>query len=72
MKSIKHYFAQVHTKRKAVIASLLLRNLKIVDNLDKMNGSDLNLIKEFFSDKIHSILPDRGQKSFKLKAINKH
>lgn len=54
----------------------VIGNLKIVDNLDKngnggMNASDLSFIKDFFSDKINSILPDRGQKSFKLKAIVK-
>jgi len=54
----------------------VIGNLKIVDNLDKngnggMNASDLNFIKDFLSDKINSILPDRGQKLFKLEAIVK-
>lgn len=54
----------------------VIGNLKIADNLDKngnggMNASDWNYIKDFFTDKINSLLPDRGQKKFKLKAIIK-
>lgn len=49
-------------------------NLKIVDNLDKngkggMNASDWNFIKDFFTNKINSVLTERGQKTFKLTAI---
>jgi len=52
----------------------LISYLKIVDNLDKngngsMNASDWEFIKDFFANKINSIMPDRGQKTFKIKAI---
>jgi hypothetical protein len=54
----------------------LIGNLKIVDNLDKngngsMNASDWNYIKDFFANKINSGLIERGQKTFKIKAIIK-
>lgn len=54
----------------------IIGNLKIVDNLDKngnggMNASDWDFLKDFFTNKINSVLPDRGQKTFKLKAIIK-
>lgn len=54
----------------------IIGNLKIVDNLDKngnggMNASDWNFIKDFFTNKINSVLLDRGQKTFKIKAIIK-
>lgn len=54
----------------------IIGNIKIVDNLDKngnggMNASDFNFIKDFFINKINAVLPERGQKTFKLKAIMK-
>ncbi len=54
----------------------VIGNLKIVDNLDKngngeMNVSDWDFIKDFFTNKINSLLSDRGQKTFKLKSIIK-
>ncbi|MBE8712825.1 hypothetical protein [Sphingobacterium hungaricum] len=55
----------------------VIGDLKIVENLDKngnggMNVSDWNLIKDFFTDKINSVLTGRGQKTFRLKAIIKN
>lgn len=54
----------------------IIGNLKIVDNLDNngnggVNPSDWSFITDFFTFKINSILPERGQKTFKLKAIVK-
>lgn len=54
----------------------LISNLKIVENLDKngngsMNASAWEFIKDFFAKKINSVLPDRGQKIFNIKAIIK-
>jgi hypothetical protein len=54
----------------------IIGNLKIVDNLDNngnggMNPSDWSFITDFFTFKINSVLPERGQKTFKLKAIVK-
>lgn len=53
-----------------------ISNLKIVENLDKngngsMNASDWEFIKDFFANKINLVMPDRGQKTFKIKAIIK-
>lgn len=52
----------------------IIGNLKIVNNLDKngnggLNSSSWNFIKDFFTHKINSILPNWGQNTFKLKAI---
>lgn len=52
-------------------------NLNIVENLDKngngsMNASDWEFIKDFFANKINLVMPDRGQKTFKIKAIIKN
>jgi hypothetical protein len=49
-------------------------NFKIIDNLDKqargsMNASDWALLKDFFSEKYKTLLPERGQKTFKVKSI---
>ena len=54
----------------------IIGNLKIVDNLDNngnggMNPSDWSFITDFLTFKINSVLPERGQKTFKLKAIVK-
>lgn len=51
-------------------------NLKIVDNLDKngnggMNASDWDYIKDFFASQINSVMIERGQKTFKVKAVTK-
>jgi hypothetical protein len=52
----------------------LIGNLNIIDNLDKngnggMNASDWNFLREFFSERYKTALPDRGQKPFKVEAI---
>jgi len=52
----------------------LIGNLKTVNNLDKngngsMNVSDWDYLDKFFTDNFVSILNNRGQKAFKLKAI---
>ena len=49
-------------------------NVKIADNLDKngssgMNASDWNFLQAFFNEKFKTILPERGQAVFKVKAI---
>ncbi len=51
-------------------------NLKIVDNLDKngnggMKANDWNFMNDFFTNKITYFLTDKGQQTFKLKAIIK-
>lgn len=51
-------------------------NLKILDNLDEngnggMNASDWDFIKDFFTNRINFVFTDRGQKTFKVKAILK-
>jgi len=52
----------------------IIGNIEIIDHLDKngnggMNGSDWNFLQDFFNEKFKTILPDRGQKVFKIKAI---
>lgn len=52
----------------------LIGNLKIVEHLDKngngsMNASDWNYLSQFFSGNYISVLSNRGQQPFKLKAI---
>jgi hypothetical protein len=51
-------------------------NVTIVDHLDKngsggMNASDWNLLRDFFNEKFKTVLPDRGQAAFKVKAVLK-
>jgi hypothetical protein len=51
-------------------------NIKIVDHLDKngngsMNASDWNFLQDFFNQKFRTVLPDRGQTAYKVKAISK-
>jgi hypothetical protein len=52
----------------------LIGNLNIVDHLDKhsgsgMNASDLDFLRDFFTDKYKTILPDRGLIAFRVEAI---
>lgn len=52
----------------------LLRNIEIVDHLDKngsggINGSDWNFLLAFFNEKFKTFLPEKGQTVFKVKAI---
>ncbi|NTS42889.1 hypothetical protein HRG84_18520 [Flavisolibacter sp. BT320] len=52
----------------------LIGCLKVVDQVDKhgsggMNASDWNFLQEFFNEKFKSFLPDKGQTTFKVKAI---
>jgi hypothetical protein len=54
----------------------LIGNFNIVDNLDKngngsMNSSGWTFIKDFFNQKYKSVLPERSQRQFKIKAIIK-
>lgn len=49
-------------------------NFKILDNLDKngngsINSDDWNYLKEFFNEKLNTVMLDRGQKTFKIKSI---
>jgi hypothetical protein len=49
-------------------------NISIVDHLDKngsggMNASDWNLLQDFFNEKFKTVLPDREQTAFKVKAV---
>lgn len=51
-----------------------ITHLNIVEHLDKngngsMNASDWNFIKDFFSGNINTIMTNRGQKMFQVKAI---
>lgn len=55
----------------------LIGNLNLVDNLDKngngsMNSSDWTFLKDFFNQKFKSVLVERGQKQFNVKAIIKN
>ncbi|WET67883.1 hypothetical protein [Sphingobacterium sp.] len=54
----------------------VIGNLNIIDYLDKngngsMNISDWELIKDFFANRINSVMLERGQKAFKIGAIIK-
>ncbi|MFI5450557.1 hypothetical protein ACHMWN_00195 [Pedobacter sp. UC225_61] len=54
----------------------IIGNLNIVDHLDKngngsMNASDWEFIQDFFANRINSVMSDRGQQTFKLKAVIK-
>lgn len=54
----------------------LVGNIAIVDHLDKngnggINASDWNFLLEFFNEKFKSFLPEKGQTTFKVKAILK-
>ncbi|WP_146191041.1 hypothetical protein [Sphingobacterium athyrii] len=54
----------------------VIGTLNIIDHLDKngngsMNISDWELIKDFFANRINSVMLDRGQKTFKIDAIIK-
>jgi hypothetical protein len=52
----------------------LIDNIKIVDHLDKngsggMNASDWKFLQDFFNGKFRTVLPGRGQTTYKVKAI---
>ncbi len=54
----------------------LIGNIKIVDHLDKMgsgsmNASDWNYLQDFFNKKFKTVLFDKGQIAYKIKAILK-
>ncbi|WP_286896771.1 hypothetical protein [Sphingobacterium sp. UBA6317] len=54
----------------------IIGTLNVIDHLDKngngsMNISNWELIKDFFANRINSVMPDRGQKTFKVGAIIK-
>lgn len=54
----------------------LIGNIKIVNNLDKngtgsVNASDWVFLRDFFNKKFKVVLPERGQKQFRVKAIVK-
>lgn len=51
-------------------------NLKIVNNIDKngnggVNSSSWEYLKHLFNEKLHEIMSEKDQKTFKLKAITK-